>query len=49
LKLLLLIEIEVSNRPSYRSNLGESPGKAGGLPYLFNTNSIGLKQNSQAG
>jgi membrane fusion protein (multidrug efflux system) len=24
--------LEISQRPSYRSNLGESPGKAGGLP-----------------
>src|SRR5215211_3576220 len=30
-----LVETEVSKRPTYRSNLGESPGKAGGLPYLF--------------
>ncbi|MFZ6681714.1 hypothetical protein [Undibacterium sp. Tian12W] len=35
MKLLLLVEIEVSNRPPYRSNLEESPGRAGGLPYLF--------------
>ena len=31
-KLLLVIEREVSNRPTYRSNLEESPSRAGGLP-----------------